>query len=87
MKMQTAVPVLMDKRGTRIDSCRLSQIFLFRLWYSINIKRTPPGDEGPFLCYPRLPNQRSTEKVVDSWVTRGGDKSGVISALILVSQI
>lgn len=86
MKIQTSVPVLMDKRGTRIGICRLSQIFILRMWYNIKIKRTLSGDEGPFLCHPRLPTQRPTEKLVDSWVTEGGDKNGIINALILISQ-
>lgn len=84
--MQTAVPVLMDKRGTRIGSCRLSQIFILRMWNVINIKRTLPGDEGAFLCHPRLPTQRSAEKLVDSWVTGRGDENGIRSALIVISQ-
>lgn len=58
MKMETAVPVLMDKSGIRIGSCRLSQIFILRMCYNINIERRLPGDEGPFLssqtCYPEV---------------------------------
>lgn len=86
MKMQTAVPVLMDKGGTGIGSCQLPQIFILRMWYNIKIKRTLPGYEGPFFCHPRLPTQRSTERLVDSWVTGGGDKNAVIIVLTLISQ-
>lgn len=77
MKMETAVPVLMDKSGIRIGSCRVSQIFILRMCYNINIERRLPGDEGPFLCHPRLATQRSTEMLVDTRCTRGGDGSGL----------
>lgn len=54
MKMETAVPVLMDKSGIRIGSCRLSQIFILRMCHNINIERRLPGDEGPFSVIPDL---------------------------------
>lgn len=77
LKMETAVPVLMDKTAIRTGSCRLSQIFTLRVCYNINMKRRLPGDGGPFYCDPRLTTQRSTEMLVGTKCTGGGDRDGM----------